>query len=184
MNTEEEKTKDNTESQQIHNQEKQIEDAKEETTASLEQVAETDPEVEVIVDKLEPDEVKKVNSVIKAEAFSGPLPHPSHLEKYAEIYDKSPEIIFDMAEKQQNHRHYMEKTEMNKILNMEKLGIILGFILALFFLLGGFALIAYDKEVYGVTAVIIGLVTLFARKKSNSSEVKKENNESDDEPAQ
>src|SRR5699024_2658926 len=175
--------KDTTKTQQDdnHNQKQTIEEAKEQSAASLEQAAQTDPEVGEIIDKLEPDEVKKVDSVIKAEAFSGPLPHPTHMREYAEIYDKSPEIIFDMAEKQQNHRHYMEKTEMNKILNLENLGIILGFILALFFLLGGFVLIAYDKEVYGVAAVIIGLVTLFARKKANSGEDK--NNESDDEPA-
>lgn len=175
-----------TEALQEDNQKEQTKKAEQEVAASLEQVAETDPEVGVIVDKLDPDEIKKVDSVIKAEAYAGPIPHPDHLEKYAEIYEKAPEIIFSMAEQQQSHRHYMQKTEMTKILNMERLGIVLGFVLALFFLLGGFALIAFDKEIYGVAAVIIGLVTLFARNKPKNSQENKQNNEneSENEPAE
>lgn len=175
--------KDTTEPQHHHDPEQQIEDAENESAASLEQAAETDPEVEDIVDKLDPREIKKVESVIKAEAFSGPLPHPSHVKEYADVYDKAPEIIFDMAQKQQDHRHFMQQTHIKKSFGMEKLGIILGFILALFFLLGGFALITYDKEIYGIAAVIIGLVTLFVQKKSNSSE-DEEDIRSDDELAE
>lgn len=151
MNTEENMSKDNIKSPQ--NNDHESEASLDETAASLEQVAESYPEVEPVLEKLNPDDKSIVERVLWAEMFSGPLPHPSHLREYAEVHSEAPDIIFNMAQKQQEHKHHMQKTHINKSFGMEKLGIILGFILAFVFLVGGFILIAIDKEVIGVATV-------------------------------
>lgn len=46
------------------------------------------------------------------EMFSGPLPHPQHLEKYEALVPGSAREILDMAKGEQSHRHKMQSLEM------------------------------------------------------------------------
>lgn len=46
---------------------------------------------------------------ITAEAYSGPLPHPSHLAAFEQIEKGTAHRILLMAESQQSHRHWQER---------------------------------------------------------------------------
>ena len=50
--------------------------------------------------------------VAAAEMFSGPLPHPQHLQAYEAIAPGIAKQIIDMAAKEQRHRHKMQTWEM------------------------------------------------------------------------
>lgn len=65
--------------------------------------AEIDPELE---DRI----VRRV--VMQAEQYSSPHPHPDHLERYAALYPKAPEIVFEQFREQGDHRRTMESKYM------------------------------------------------------------------------
>jgi len=46
------------------------------------------------------------------ESFSGPMPHPRHLQAYDKIVPGSGREILSMARVEQTHRHHMQKLEM------------------------------------------------------------------------
>jgi len=46
------------------------------------------------------------------ESFSGPMPHPRHLQAYEAIVKGSGRELLDMAKGEQIHRHRMQKFEM------------------------------------------------------------------------
>lgn len=122
--------------------------------------------------------------------FSGPLPHPEHLRQYAEVYEGAPKEIFEMARKQMEHRHEIEiresdlrKSIVNKSSFNNNLGVILGFILALTFVIGGLTLIAIDKAGYGFTViagVIVSLVSIVTIRKIGKQDSSEDENESED----
>lgn len=47
-----------------------------------------------------------------SERHSGPLPSPRQLQEYEDIVPGGAERIFQMAEREQSHRHQMQHTEM------------------------------------------------------------------------
>ena len=61
-----------------------------------------------------PSEAPKAAAAIVAsvEMFSGPLPHPEHLERYETLAPGIARDIFDMTAKEQMHRHAMQRLEM------------------------------------------------------------------------
>lgn len=144
------------------------------------ELAESHPEVVEIIDNMPTKDRNLVLSMMtKQESFSGPLPHPSHLKGYAEVYKDAPEKIFKMTEEQQIHRQSLENRNMSleeltrkRILGQQSAGMYLGFSLALIFLFGGFTCILMDKEGIGITVlagVIIGLVALFISQRPNKN---------------
>ena len=52
---------------------------------------------------------KNTAQVIRAEAFSGPIPHPDLLDKYNQMIPNGADRILKMAENQSAHRQYIEK---------------------------------------------------------------------------
>lgn len=57
---------------------------------------------------------------------SGPLPDPFSFRAYAEVLPDAPERIMQMAEKEQEHRHEMER----KIVDTDRIGYFLGQLIA------------------------------------------------------
>lgn len=47
------------------------------------------------------------------EHYQGPLPHPEHLRRFEEISPGAAARLIGMAEREQSHRHSMERSEIN-----------------------------------------------------------------------
>lgn len=81
-------------------------------------------------------------AVVRKEVFSGPLPPPKVLAGYDKIVDGAAERILAMAEKEQNHRHGMDRSAIEGEISKDKRGQRYGFAIAIFF---------------GIAALILGL---------------------------
>jgi len=82
------------------------------------------------------------------------------LEKYNEVLPGAAERILAMAERQSAHRQGLEKTVIGGHVKSERLGSILGFILSLTVIIGGFSLIYNGMATSGSVIVISDLVAL------------------------
>jgi uncharacterized membrane protein len=92
------------------------------------------------------------------------LPPPEILARYSAIIPDAPERFLTMVEKQVDHRIHLEKTVIESDTKNSKLGLWLGFIIALAFLLTSAFLILNGHELVGgiIGAVdIVALVTAF-----------------------
>ncbi|WP_445479191.1 DUF2335 domain-containing protein [Lysinibacillus irui] len=165
------------------------ESTSEEVEDTSSELIEKHPEVERILEKLDPQDKDVLMTSMRQEMYSGPLPHPDHLKGYAECYPDAPKEIFEMVKKQMDHRHDMDskRTELQKD-NLNKhyfnlnLGLICGFILAFTFLISGVVLILMDKGGYGlfvISTVIVSLVGFFVIGKRHKDD-ETENNDSNE----
>jgi uncharacterized membrane protein len=93
-------------------------------------------------------------------SFSGPLPPPEALERYNQILPGAAERIVVMAESQHSHRLELEKHVITSNVAAQKLGTILGFVVAMTVVVGGIWLVHEGKSVAGLTAVITALASL------------------------
>lgn len=93
---------------------------------------------------------------IVRESFSGPLPHPSVLEDYEKVMPGLSERIVAMAEREQRHRHKVER----RIVNLGPVGQLLGFILGLVALVASIHLIQEGHDIAGIATVLMALATL------------------------
>jgi uncharacterized membrane protein len=105
--------------------------------------------------------------------FSGPLPHPDHLARYNEILPDAAERILAMAEKEQDHRHNLEKKVMRNDFAITVAGQFLTCALIGGGLISGVLLIMADKEVGGLVSLVSSLAAfggiLFWKNKSKGS---------------
>lgn len=95
---------------------------------------------------------------------SGPLPVPYELEHYNEIINNGAERIMVMAEKEQDHRHNVEKNMNSASTKIAVRGQWIGvFIVILGFALGGWLTINEHDTVGGIVlgSTLVGLVTVF-----------------------
>ena len=67
-----------------------------------------------------------------------------------------------MAERQLAHRHSLEARAIDGKLTAERVGQVLGCVVVLVALVGGGVLIALDKDVSGLTAIVTALASLVA----------------------
>jgi uncharacterized membrane protein len=132
---------------------------------------------DVINDNLIKDLAKEeIKSIVHAaaveEQFSGPIPHPNILESYNRILPGAAERILSMAEEEQKHRQYLEKTALQNDKDEAKLGQICAFLIGVVAIVAGtYAAIngsATAGSVIGGGGVV-GLVSVFilGRKKNN-----------------
>lgn len=108
--------------------------------------------------------VKQQRGVTIHESFIGPLPSPSHLEKYEQILPGAADRIISMAEKQSSHRQDLEKQVIKSDIRNSLLGLIFGFIIGLGGVSCGFYLIYIGKIIEGGLfsgATIVALVSAF-----------------------
>lgn len=96
--------------------------------------------------------------VVSEQFFSGPIPHPEILGAFEQAHPGAAAKIFDMAVDEQGHRHLME----HRLLGLSYLGLVFGFVLALFLFGGAFFLLYHDKTLGGLTPIIGGLTALVA----------------------
>jgi uncharacterized membrane protein len=112
--------------------------------------------------------------------YSGPIPHPEIIRGYEEVIQGSADRILKMTEKQLEHRIASEIKQLDhsirtetKLINTQSLlsyfGLISGFIIAVFGLLGAIYLGVSDKSVAsGIMSggTLAGLVSVFVSGKS------------------
>ncbi len=102
--------------------------------------------------------------LIRSEIFSGPLPKPEILQGYNNIVPGSADRIIQMAEKQADHRMFLEKTVIAGDAKRADRGLICGTIVALCVLAGAVFVIYTGHDAAGIaviTADIAGLVSAF-----------------------
>lgn len=93
-------------------------------------------------------------------SWSGPLPPPEILDKFAGVFPGCAERIVEMAEKQADHRRQLEGRVVDGNVRSQARGQILGFILAALVFVGSFALIGMGKEATGISLIICDVVAL------------------------
>jgi uncharacterized membrane protein len=92
--------------------------------------------------------------------FSGPLPPPDALDRYNQILPGAAERIIAMAEDQHAHRQGLEKHVIHSNVAAQRLGTILGFIVAMTVVIGGMYLVHEGKGVEGMAAILTALASL------------------------
>jgi len=92
--------------------------------------------------------------------FAGPLPPPEMLAEYNRITPGAAERILKMAEMQQVHRHSLEISVVRRNLEAQIRGQFMAFGVSVLVIAGGFGLIAFGKDAYGIAAVIGALTSL------------------------
>lgn len=114
--------------------------------------AELNPQIEARIEQL------------VMERYSGPFPHPEHLERFAKLYPKAPQIIFDNFDKQSEHRRRVETTYMQGSERRANRGQWLAYSLVVLAIGAGVVAIALGQGAAGatiVTAAFAGGVVLY-----------------------
>jgi len=99
-------------------------------------------------------------TTIQSLSYSGPLPPAGMLASYETVFPGCAERIVAMAESQSAHRQAMEMKAITGKIQNERLGQIFAFILGATAIVGGIVLIAFNKNVAGLTAILAALVAL------------------------
>jgi uncharacterized membrane protein len=97
---------------------------------------------------------------IQSAAFSGPLPPPEALERYNQTLPGLAERIIVMAESQHSHRLELEKHVIHSNVSAQKLGTVLGFVVAMTTVIGGIWLVHGGKSGEGLAAILTALASL------------------------
>jgi uncharacterized membrane protein len=92
--------------------------------------------------------------------YSAPIPHPELLAGYERALPGCAERIVAMAEKEQRHRHEMQKQELDARLKMMQRGQYFAFGLGAVGMIGGLALVGASKPVGGLSAFCLSLGSL------------------------
>jgi len=121
------------------------------------------PEERVELEQLlEKDDAQEI--VMQRSMFSGPLPPPSILQGYSDVLDGGAERIMRLTEREQEHRHYMEKAAVTGHIRLDRRGQYLGFGIAVIALLSATYLISTGNVISGTiigTVDLVGLVGAF-----------------------
>lgn len=103
---------------------------------------------------------KKQTSQKKSIVFSGPLPPPELLQRYNTVIANAADRILIMAEKQEQHRHEIEKKQMDihqevveARITHERWGMVFAFVLTLLLMALGVYLISSNKATEGFLTV-------------------------------
>jgi uncharacterized membrane protein len=114
-----------------------------------------------------PEPMKRTTlSVVREEAYSGPLPHPDHLSRYDAILPGAAERILRMSETEQRHRHRLDRTSLLLDFAYAIAGQVLGFAVAIGMLIGAYyAAMAGHEAVAGgfLAAGAASMVTAFIK---------------------
>ena len=112
------------------------------------------------------------SAMVDRKTFSGPLPAPEDFKAYQDVMEDAPERILTMAEKQMAHRFECEKKIIDSRIRESRIGQIMAFIIAIFSI-GIVCFLGYkghDWLAGSITAIIVGLASIFLFKKSKEEE--------------
>lgn len=90
------------------------------------------------------------------------LPPPAELKEYEKLYPGTTELLLKEFQAQAHHRMEIEKQVITSGVKNSRRGQIFAFIIALVTIIGGFTLLFFNKDIYGITAIIGAIATLAA----------------------
>lgn len=96
----------------------------------------------------------------RAEITSSPLPPPEILQGYNSVDPGFANRIFEMAEREQRHRHETEGKIVKSHFGTVHLGQIFGFLIGITAIVSGVYLVLKDKQVSGFGIFFSGLAAL------------------------
>lgn len=110
--------------------------------------------------------------LVRAEAFSGPLPSPKSLEEYKRIAPEVLELILREYGEEGPHRRKNEEKLVANGIFMARLGLLSAFLITVLFLSAGFYLILHGHDAAGAGicgAGLVSVVVAFLRHTSSQS---------------
>lgn len=120
--------------------------------------------VKPIIKKLPPDDQATLKASMVAlsieKSWSGPLPSPASLKEYNNAFPNGAEKIFNISERQSEHRMDLEKLAVASDLKQSERGQLYGLIIALAFFIGAFILIWAGHDIPGTILGSVDLVAL------------------------
>jgi uncharacterized membrane protein len=90
------------------------------------------------------------------------MPPPELIEAYQNAVPDGGQQVLDFAVREQTHRHALEDRSQEHVARAFTLGQVLGFVLALVIVIGGFILIKDGDSVAGYASLLIGGGTLIS----------------------
>lgn len=113
-----------------------------------------------------PDEESKQKAMVVMasyeEKYSGPIPHPKHLEAYENICSGLADRLVKMAEAQQSHRFGIEDKAVTEQIGSNKRGQWFAFILAILLVLVCVFVMATVNSVVGIVMIAVIVIGIFA----------------------
>lgn len=94
------------------------------------------------------------------EHYSGPLPHPRHLEHFESTLPGAANRILLMAEQEQVHRHNWETKELRSSIFTERLGLLGGISVAIGLIAGAVICAYVDATAIGIALVAASAVSM------------------------
>jgi len=132
---------------------------------------------DVIEGKIHQKPNRRLVHASRSESFSGPIPPPALLDGYNKIIPNGADRILAMAEQQQLHRQFMEKSVVEGDIRRSDRGLILGFIVTIMFGAGGIYLVATGHDLNGLAVIFVplaGLVGTFIYSQNSRRRERKE----------
>ncbi len=114
----------------------------------------------------ESGEPSEESHILKAQLFSGPLPHPEIMAGYEQVLPGSADRILTRAENQQRHRHELDSAALKSEIRMELLGWISGTVVTIIVLVGSIWLLSIGQSVVGFAGIVIastGIISNFLK---------------------
>lgn len=133
----------------------EVDDEKQEIAEDIEKVAS-------IINKSDLSDTQKIKVMeimARKEEYSGPIPHPDHLEKYEKILSGSANRILGMAENQSTHRQNIENKLLEAEIKYKNKGQNFGFIISIICIVGGIVMLFFGKNLQGLIT-LIGAVSM------------------------
>lgn len=100
---------------------------------------------------------KVTQQIVASQSYSGPLPRPEDFQRYEVVYPGAAQRILEYAEKEQKARH----NALDKAQNIDRLKMILSFIILLSCIIIGSLLLFFGKNAEGLF-VLVGSSALVA----------------------
>ena len=110
--------------------------------------------------RLPQQKTQQLTASFEASSFSGPLPPPQMLADYEKAQPGAGSRIFQLTEKEQDHRHNLESRNLTWVGTIQIIGQCMGFLLGLAGIGGGIFLLYSGKSIEGYVTMVGTLVSL------------------------
>ena len=117
--------------------------------------APSDRDIERFIER-HPEKFERFIELTISKQFSGPLPPPDVLREYGDVISDLPDVLVEMARKEQNHRHEMDRLFMRRFSRGQWMGFTLGLLVIA---LAG-VLLWNEHNIGGLGTLVIGISAL------------------------
>lgn len=114
---------------------------------------------DLVPQKARGEVVRRLNTIMFSEMFSGPIAHPRHLREYEEIHPGAADRIISMAETRNDHHIAMDHKMSDAEIADRRLGMICGATLFGFLILAALICGIWTKQT-GLAAVFLGTAVI------------------------